>query len=61
MAGANPNPALADGRWDFVCVSSNGAAGTSPEEQVVIEGADLIEVRLPFGAEADERFNWETV
>ena len=57
VAGANPNTNLPDGRWAFRCVAANATATSS----VDITDADLIEVRLAFGAESNERFNWEIV
>jgi hypothetical protein len=53
----NFNTALEDGLWDYRCVNSS----STPTSEVVIEDADLIEVRLSFGAEADERYTWEVV
>lgn len=53
MARDDPNPALEDGRRGFACVSANGTA----TRQVTVEDADLIGVRLAFGAESTERVN----
>jgi len=52
---ANFNTDLPDGLWDYTCVSASGTT------TVDITDADLIEVRLSFGAEKGERFNWEIV
>ena len=64
-AATNRNPVIPDGMWDYRCVSSNGAVhdgqATPTSASVEITGAALIEVRMVYGAETDERFNWEIV
>lgn len=60
IAGPNPNTALPDGRWDFTCISG-GSAGSPVSDTVEVSDASLIEVRLPFGGESDERFTWTPV
>lgn len=52
---SNPNPDIPDGQWAFQCVASNGTA--LAEE--TFDDISLLEVRMVFGAEGDERFNWE--
>jgi hypothetical protein len=52
VAGANPNTGIADGRWVQDCVSNSTV-------QRVVTGASLIEIRMVYGAESTERFNWE--
>ena len=50
----NPNSAVTDGLWDYVCVNATGT-GT---ETILVEADERVEVRLVFGAERDERFDW---
>ena len=52
VVGANPLPAIKDGRWVQNCVSNSVQTRT-------VAGAKLIEVRMVYGAEGTERFNWE--
>jgi hypothetical protein len=47
----NPNPAITDGLYPFVCVNNSTAMRT-------LQAAEYVEVRMVFGAEADERFDW---
>jgi hypothetical protein len=54
--GANWNPLVLDGLWDFVCVSS-----TAPAEPVKVIATDYVDVRMVFGAETTERFDWTRV
>lgn len=48
---ANPNPLITDGLYPFICVSNETKTLTIP-------ALDYIEIRMVFGAEADERFDW---
>lgn len=57
VSETNYNPDVTDGLWDFVCVNATGT-GT---ETILVEADELVEVRLVFGAESDERFDWTTV
>jgi hypothetical protein len=53
VAGPNPlQPPIDDGRWVQNCVNSTDATR-------VVSDASLIEIRAVYGAESDERFNWE--
>ncbi len=47
----NPNPAITDGLYPYVCVNNTTAMQT-------IEADEYVEVRMVFGAESDERFDW---
>ncbi len=49
--GVNFNPEITDGLYPFVCV-------TNETKQVTLSANAFVEVRLSFGAETDERFNW---
>ena len=51
---ANYNPAVTDGLWDFVCVNASTVQRT-------VEASTLVEIRMVFGAEADERFDWTPI
>lgn len=50
-SATNYNTAVTDGLWDFKCVNNS-------ETTVELEYCDLVEVRMVFGAEDDERFDW---
>lgn len=54
---ANPNTLVTDGLWDFVCVNASGVASQS----VTVPAAEHVDVRLVFGGETDERFDWTRV
>lgn len=54
----NPNPAVTDGLWDYVCVNATGVEGGTDTETVLVRADETVEVRLVFGAERDERFDW---
>lgn len=49
--GDNFNPAITDGLYPYTCVNNS----TSDLE---IEANEYVEVRMVFGAETDERFDW---
>jgi hypothetical protein len=49
----NFNPDITDGLWEFVCVNAN-------TEQRTFTG-ETLEIRMVFGAERDERFDWTEV
>ena len=49
--GDNYNPAVLDGLYPFTCRDNNSVTLT-------IEAEEYIEVRMVFGAETDERFDW---
>lgn len=49
--GANFNPLITDGLYPFVCVNNSTSTAT-------IGANEYVEVRMVFGAETDERFDW---
>lgn len=49
--GVNYNPAVTDGLYPFTCLNNN-------ETTKLLEANEYVEVRMVFGAEADERFDW---
>ncbi|MEX0918467.1 MAG: hypothetical protein WDZ85_00645 [Candidatus Paceibacterota bacterium] len=49
--GDNYNPAVTDGLYPYVCVNNETKTKT-------IEANEYVEVRMVFGAETDERFDW---
>jgi hypothetical protein len=51
---SNYNPAIKDGLWPFVCRSNNATSKT-------LTAKEFVEVRMVFGAETDERFDWTRV
>lgn len=51
---ANFNPGITDGLWPFVCVNNSTARRT-------LEASQYVEIRMVFGAERDERFDWTRV
>jgi hypothetical protein len=53
-AASNYNPAVTDGMWPFVCKNN------STEQRTFIVTSSL-EIRMVFGAETDERFDWTSV
>jgi hypothetical protein len=53
-AAANFNTAIHDGLWDFVCVNN-----TTIRQTIVAD--THVDIRMVFGAEADERFDWTRV
>jgi len=56
-SAANPNPAITDGRWLSVCLP--GIGNSAPLTLGPTIG--YAEVRMVFGAENDERFDWTRV
>lgn len=50
----NPNVKIHDGLWAFVCVNNSSA-------QQTIAADSYVEIRMVFGAEEDERFDWTRV
>lgn len=50
----NPNTEIHDGLWTFDCVTNSTAERT-------IAAESHVEIRMVFGAEKDERFNWTRV
>lgn len=49
--GENFNPLITDGLYPFVCVNNSTSTAT-------IGAKEYVEVRMVFGAEGDERFDW---
>ena len=52
--GTNYNPAISDGLYPFKCINNSTST-------VTIEANEYIEIRMVFGAETDERFDWTRV
>jgi predicted ribosomally synthesized peptide with SipW-like signal peptide len=52
--GVNYNPSIHDGLWPYTCLAVAGSTKTVTLGPTV----HFVEVRLSFGAEADERFGW---
>ncbi|MFZ0013621.1 MAG: hypothetical protein WAL25_05835, partial [Acidimicrobiia bacterium] len=50
----NPNPDIEGGAWPFVCVFN----GT---DMRTLSALEYVEIRMVFGAETDERFDWTRV
>ena len=50
VATANPNPAV-DDRYPHLCVDADSV-------EMTFEANEYVEVRMVFGAESDERFDW---
>jgi len=51
VVGANPNPEITDGRWTQVCVNNSHSTK-------FLSANEFIDVRMVYGAETDERFDW---
>lgn len=52
--GDNYNPLITDGLYPFFCVNNSTRSET-------ISASEYIEIRMVFGAETDERFDWTRV
>ena len=50
----NPNPGVDDGRWPFVCVNNS-------TQTLTLSALEYVDIRMVFGAESDERFDWTRV
>lgn len=50
----NFNPDIKDGLWPFVCVNNS-------TEMLSLSALEYVEIRMVFGAETDERFDWTRV
>ena len=50
-APANFNPAITDGLWPFTCQNNSNL-------ELTLSAHEYVDVRLGFGAESDERFDW---
>ena len=51
VSGANPNPHISDGRWSGTCQSDGS-------EEMTLNALDHVDIRMVYGAERDERFDW---
>jgi hypothetical protein len=51
VIGDNFNPAVTDGLYPYECVNNS-------TEVVTLQADEYVEVRMVFGAESDERFEW---
>ena len=49
--GVNHNPAITDGLWNYTCQNASTA-------QMTFGAIDHVDIRMGFGAETDERFDW---
>ena len=47
----NFNPGVTDGLWAFTCVNNSTT-------QLPISATEHVDIRMAFGAESDERFDW---
>lgn len=50
----NFNPDIEDGLWPFTCVYNN-------TRTLTLSAVEYVEIRMVFGAERDERFDWTRV
>lgn len=50
----NFNTDIEDGLWPFVCVNNS-------TETLTLSALEYVEIRMVFGAEGDERFDWTRV
>jgi hypothetical protein len=50
----NFNPDIEDGLWPFLCVNNETVTKT-------LSALEYVEIRMVFGAETDERFDWTRV
>lgn len=50
----NPNTDIEDGLWPSVCVNNS-------TETLTLSAFEYVEIRMVFGAERDERFDWTRV
>lgn len=49
--GVNYNPDITDGLWNYTCQNNSSA-------QLTFNAAHHVDIRMGFGAETDERFDW---
>ncbi|MCC5905123.1 MAG: hypothetical protein JJU13_02870 [Balneolaceae bacterium] len=54
----NFNTDIDDGLWSFICL---GDAYDRDTYQMTLEANEYVEIRMVFGAERDERFDWTRV
>jgi hypothetical protein len=50
----NFNPDITDGLWPFLCV-------TNSTQELTLSALEYVEIRMVFGGERDERFDWTRV
>ena len=50
----NYNPAVTDGLYPFICVNDS-------TDTMTLTADEYVEIRMVFGAESDERFDWTRV
>lgn len=50
----NPNPLITDGKYPFFCVNNSTLRKT-------LYAYEYVEIRMVFGAETDERFDWTRI
>lgn len=55
--GNNYNTDVTDGLWNYTCVHG-GTSATPAVATETISASDHVDVRMVFGAETDERFDW---
>jgi len=58
--GNNYNPGVTDGLYPFICVGGKPVPDTTPKTKT-ITADEYIEIRMVFGGETDERFDWTRV
>ena len=57
----NYNPAITDGLYPFTCVNSTGSPYPTTGSMSLGPTIGYVEVRMVFGGENDERFDWTRV
>ena len=55
--GANYNTDVVDGMWTYTCLVG-GSTATPAEQTMTIDASEFVDIRLVFGAETNERFDW---
>lgn len=51
VSSTNPNLGITDGLWNYTCQNASS-------EQMTFTADDHVDIRMGFGAESDERFDW---
>lgn len=51
ISTTNPNVDITDGQYPFVCVNNS-------TNELTLQADEFVEIRMVFGAERDERFDW---
>jgi hypothetical protein len=57
LSGANYNTSITDGLYPYTCVNG-GSSINEVTKTVTVSAKQYVEVRMVFGAENDERFDW---